>query len=424
MPIKNKWVKRISRKFFSSIQYVITIPISIFLFIVFPIYKVKFVKLFSDRIGHYALNTELMLCTLDNNPPHKNEKYFFYTSSSLSPICNKQLHLMWKRTLQILPFPDFVFKVDKILGFLLGSKYKKDRIKSTFEPTQGVNDIDGFLEKEGCSHLVFTQEERIHGENLIAKLGMPAGARFVCLIIRDANYLAQYLPGIDWSHHYFRNANVENYKEAAVFLAEKGYYVVRMGKFVANKFQSDHPMIIDYANSPLQSDFMDIYLPSRCYFFITTSTGLDCVAQVFRRPGIFTNVVLPSELHTWYPNILFIPKRIKNKKSDEILTFRQIYEVMFSQWPKKPMIEILKQSDLDVIENSAEDILEIVKEGEALITNHWAETEEDQDQELQQQFWKNFPSDLIEADGRRIYAKEIKIKIGNNFLKKYSSLFN
>src|SRR3989338_5835293 len=167
MPTKNKLINKILRKFNSTIEYVISIPISFFLFILFPIYKIKLVKLFSDRIGHYALNTELILCTLEKNHSHKREKYFFYTCSSLTPICNNQLHLMWKRTLPILPFPNLVFKVDKILGFLLGTKYKKDRIKSTFEPTWGVNDIHGLLEKISKSHLDFNQEEKTQGEKLL-----------------------------------------------------------------------------------------------------------------------------------------------------------------------------------------------------------------------------------------------------------------
>ena len=157
---KKSFIKRTLRKLRHSLEYVIGFPISILLFIIFPFYKIKLVKLFSDRIGHYALNTELMLCTLDQNPPNNNEKYFFFTCSSSAPICNSQLHLMWKRTIPILPFPDLISKIDKILGFLLGAKYKKDRIKSTFEPTWGVNDIHGLLEKSNQPHLVFNYEEK------------------------------------------------------------------------------------------------------------------------------------------------------------------------------------------------------------------------------------------------------------------------
>ena len=411
------FTKKIFRKFRYIIEYIISFPISILLFIIFPFFKIKLVKLFSDRIGHYSLNTELMLCTLDQNPPLIREKYFFYTCSSLTPICNNQLHLMWKRTLPILPCPDIVFKIDKILKILLGPLYKKDRVKSLFEQTCGVNDIDGLLSKISQPHLVFTEEEKIKGEEWITTLGIPANARFICLLVRDADYLNQHLPNINWEYHAFRNANIQNYKQAALFLAEKGYYVIRMGKYVKNIFQINHPRIIDYANSSLRSDFMDIYLTSRCYFFISTVTGLDCVAQVFRRPVVFTNVVLPSELLPWYPNMLFIPKKIINKKNNIILNFHEIYDMIFPHWSKISMMEILKTQKLDVIENSPEDILSLIKEAEARLTNDWKETEEDRT--LQQKFWKNFPCDLIQQ-GYPAYSKQIDIKLGSRYLKDYT----
>ena len=75
------------------------------------------------------------------------------------------------------------------------------------------------------------------------------------------------------SIHDYRNFNSDNFIKAAVKIAEKGYYVIRMGKGVSAEFQSKNNKIIDYAFN-FQSDLMDIWLPANCDFMITTGGGL------------------------------------------------------------------------------------------------------------------------------------------------------
>ena len=47
----------------------------------------------------------------------------------------------------------------------------------------------------------------------------------------DSKYLSETLSG-DTTHHDYRNSGIEIYKESALYLAEKGYFVIRMGKMV------------------------------------------------------------------------------------------------------------------------------------------------------------------------------------------------
>ena len=86
------------------------------------------------------------------------------------------------------------------------------------------------------------------------------------------------------------------------------------------------------------------------------------------------------------------------------------------------MIDIFKKNELEVVENTPEDILSVVKEAEARITNHWKETEEEM--HFQKQFWERFPCNLKEQSGNRVYAEKINIKIGSHFLKKNAALFD
>ena len=68
-----------------------------------------------------------------------------------------------------------------------------------------------------------------------------------------------------------------------------------MGAIVEKPFKSKNPKIIDYANSNLRSDFMDIYLGAKCTFCISTGSGFQCLPVLFRKPIIdlsFTNKML------------------------------------------------------------------------------------------------------------------------------------
>src|SRR5579864_1072460 len=92
-------------------------PIASIIIIVFPIIKIRLIRLFSYRVGHYALNTELLLCAKDSNLfNEKKRSFFWFYTPPNEPICNEQLHKMWKRKIFILPFSSLWRQVDIFLG--------------------------------------------------------------------------------------------------------------------------------------------------------------------------------------------------------------------------------------------------------------------------------------------------------------------
>ena len=134
-------------------------------------------------------------------------------------------------------------------------------------------------------------------------------ARFVCFIVRDSSYLDS-LPlyrHLDLSYHSYRDCNIQNYVLAAEELAERGYYVIRMGAKVKEAFNVKHPNIIDYAFNGMRSDFMDIYLGAKCTFCVTVGTGFDSIPFIFRRPIVDTNFVPLGFFSTKTCNLAFPP---------------------------------------------------------------------------------------------------------------------
>ena len=194
-----------------------------------------------------------------------------------------------------------------------------------------------------------------------------------------------------------------------------------MGKHVEEDFKIDHPKIIDYANHPLHCDLLDIYLTAHCHFIISTSTGLDGVSQIFRRPLLFTNVLpLTNQLQFWYPCVLFIPKKLYDTKRNTILSFREIEK----SYTGVTMLEIqdrLKRDHVEIVLNTEDEILEVVQEMESRVNHTWSEREEDK--YLQQKFLEFYPASMIK-EKYELPKDAIKIKMGAQFTRKNLVLLN
>lgn len=404
-------------QFFSRwIVSLLALPIALGIVIISPWMRIKFIRLFSYRIGHYALNTELMLCALDQQlDKNKNSKLFFYTMPG-EVLCNAQLHKMWKRSITILPFPLLWSRVDRLLK--INKTYSHDSFKETYENSEGGNDRLRLLEKISNCHIAFTREEEAEGKKALEKLGIPEGARFICLLVRDSQYLKTHLPNTDWSYHAYRDSDIQQYQAAAKFLAEQGYYVIRMGQHVNQTFAVDHPRVIDYANSPLRSDFMDIYLSAHCYFFISTSSGLDSIAHIFRKPILLTNFPL-TDLRTWCYWTLLIPKKIWDVTSNRFLTLQEIFQGKELFNDKKKMVDYFQQKQWRFVDNTPEEIVAAVKEMLEKMTGRSQESAENK--LLQARFWEKFPMELPE--GTLSYL-DIKVRIGKDFLQDNQFFFN
>src|SRR3990167_8893446 len=360
---------RVTHYLFFFIKFIITLPIASILIALRPFKEIYLVMLLSSRIGHFAANTELMLLK-EHKEIYSKKKLFLFYEEEL--VCNTQLSKMWKRVLPVLPFPRICREVDKTMSLLLG------------------------------------------GEK---------GKQFVCLLVRDAGYLNHRAPGKNlFSHHDYRNADITSYRKAALFLAEKGYVVFRMGKHVEKKFNVEHPNVIDYANHPKQCDLLDIYLPAHCTFMISTATGLDGIAQLFRRPLLFTDLSpILFQVPFWYPSVMFIIKKIRYRHTNAILTFREL-EKEFIDVRDLTMQASLREKNVEIVTNTEEEIFDAVTEMELRIKNTWIETE--QSNQLRNMFFQEcFPPTLI-FNELRFSLEKIKIKMGSKFLQENTALFS
>jgi putative glycosyltransferase (TIGR04372 family) len=382
--------------------YVFAIPPVLVMRIIKPWLLVRLNSLTSSRIGHLAPEVELYLCKLDAGVNVPNHRYIdlFYMPQI---ICNQQLAVMCKRVLHIWP------------AWILGPIFMVNRLipggdLHEIGPDLEINrDVHNLMDRFP-PHLKFTREEEARGEAGLQAMGLPVGAQFVCLIVRDSAYLDGHSAN-DWSYHNYRDSDIKNYVLAAEALAKRGYFVIRMGAKVHSSINSTHPMVIDYAANGMRNEFMDIYLGAKCAFCVSTGTGLDAVPEMLRRPMVYVNFVPLGNLPTFRTEFLSITKRHVLKKSKKTLSLSEIFSQGVGYCVRSSGYE---SAGVELYENTPDEIKDIVVEMVERLEVSWQKRSEDES--MQQNFWGIFPVNALATGGHQLHG-EIRASFSATFLR-------
>lgn len=365
--------------------------LAIFIICLRPIVKIKLVPILNKYVGHHALNTELYLKHAKKN--NQNIKMLYYNAYPKVQTANQQLYKMWSRVIYVLP--SLFNRVNGFLFKLIGEKYG-----DPFEFWKIFYNRD--LLETSKTHLYFTKSELALGKSILMKMGIPSNAKFICLLVRDEVYHQGDKIYSELSA--FRNSDIRSYKKSALFLANNGYYVLRMGKGVKQEFNVKHEKIIDYANSVFRSDFMDIYLSAHCNFFMSTLCGVDSIAAIFQRPILATNVTPLCYYGVSYPIKLFLAKKVVETNTGNILSFKEQLKI-FNIACIKVFNKILNNQGLKLIENNEDEILDAVKEMLLLMQGTSFDTESEI---LQKNFLSHMPKELVDDTGKIIKLCQYK----------------
>jgi len=401
--IKKNGIKTLLKKlislFFIFCQipiFFISVPIFIIIILIKPWYLIRWGQLHASRLGHFAVNTELYCCEQDANINFPKQRYkdFFYLTQYTS---NKALEKMWRRSVTILP--SWLLKpIHKISNFFYSLLGKKN-IHEINNPIQEDRDFYNLFDKFN-SHVSFTVEEEVNGREILEKFGLPKNAKFICLIVRDSGYLNRNIEHENlrrWDYHNYRDGDIDRYVMAAEELASRGYYVFRMGINVKKPLKSSNSRIIDYANSEMRSDFMDVYLGAKCFFCVSTGCGFDGIPVLFRRPVAYVVVPIVS-FFTSREKFLFLTKHHINKLTKKKLS---ISEIFLSNVSMALSVKEFKDNNIELEENTPEEIRDLVIEMDERINQKWKETEEDRI--LQNSFWTNYKKGV---DNLNSYLKQ------------------
>ncbi len=304
-------------------------------------------QLFTSRIGHLALNTELFL-RRQSRGMVEGELFRITDHFSGEKIANEQLYKMIKRRaviheVTLIEYEALVAQGNDDCGMLFS----------------GSNEFWEFNNIE--PQLSFTDEELEVGQQLLNLMGIYKNP-YVCIHDRSSHYLESKFPQENFSHHKYRNCSIDNYLKAAEWLTTKGVYVVRMGEVISTPLKTDNPMIIDYA-SKHRTDFGDTFLPSTCDFFLGNTAGLFLVSTIMSRPVAAANYV-PFDMTPLLKEDIFIFKNLS-------IPFNIIHEINLDMMENNmsTLLEILKKNNLVIEENTEDQILDLTIEMYERLTN-------------------------------------------------------
>lgn len=395
--------------------YILSIPFLLLIYSLSFFFLIRISKLKSSRIGPLAIATELYICEKKNDCKSKKKLDLFYFP--FRSICNNQLAKMWRRKLIIVPeyFLHPVYQLNKILSNYFDFAKKHDVLQSCVSMLI-ERDIYNLLKKTAPS-LQFTKKENELGKKFLNEMGLKKDDKFVCLIIRDEEYLKNF-DNNDYSYHSFRNISVDKFSTAAEYIAKRGYFVFRMGKKVEKPFKSKNPKIIDYANLECKSDFLDIFLGANCFFCLSSTCGFDNVPVIFRKPVAYIEAPVATFLSHDQNSIVITRPHYLYKESKN-LTFR---EIAGSEIARTFGTKNFHNLGIEIKDPSKKDILGLTKEMIDRLEGKWTETPEDK--LLQEKFWRIYKSSSYtnEMTHNPLLKKklhgDIKIKFGTYFLRK------
>lgn len=270
-----------------------------------PVWRLTIVKGTAAFYGHLALEPENGLCVRDAGLPstwarnHTPRSVTWWNFGKPADSPNPTLLRMWKRSITIPPswWIAAILRVSSRHAILA-----PDIVDASLF---GVgNALDS-----SRTHLRVSSTEMRQARRELEALGIHDDTRIVTLAVRDPAYFATF--GAALSNGAMRDRDIADFAPAALALAERGWTVVRLGHRVKSALDVSHAGVIDYATSGKRSELLDVILPLRSRFMVSTLTGPDAVALVGRRPVLYVDVPLyaqvfhSTELATWIPARLF-----------------------------------------------------------------------------------------------------------------------
>lgn len=380
-------------------------PLSLVIFLISPVIKLRFGQIPNSVFGHYLFDTEYYLRKRSINNLCFD---FFYFHSNIT--INSFLDKLAKRNLNI----NFIFYF-----FYLNSKIFFKNINSIILNPSTARDSEGIFYKTR-SQLILRKNELEEGYKFLKKIGLKKNQKYVCIINRDEIYKKKYVSKLiakkNFKYHDYRNSDINDYKRSVNYLLKKNYFVIRMGKGAKDKLNIKHKNFLDYAKSKYRRDFLDIFLMSNSFFNIVSESGLLIASIVYNVPNCFVNLAVIKGCQTWYDKNLVIFKKIWSIKDKKYLSLKEINLLSDPKNYSSPNIRNYNtvyffedKQKYKIINNTSKEILDAVIETEKkTLQNNWSKGSISY---IEQLFWNNFPYE------KSYHGPKIRSHIGLQFIK-------
>jgi putative glycosyltransferase (TIGR04372 family) len=366
-------------------QYFISYSIYFFLNLIFPLFKIRFGRIYANRIGHLCFNTDNYLSIVSEK---KNIITFFCYDE---PVSNEFLFKLFIKNKKIfftnkIRFIYNIFHHINSNSKLLVSNAKETHPRVSFTATKKRN-LPSIVDYEPLKKFL--------GKNNISN-------KFICINNRDNKYL-QDINSPDKNFHDYRNFEIESFDRALQHLLNEGYFIIRVGKISEKPINIKDKKIFDLTNENYNEQ-LQILLLEKCFFFIGGSSGISQVQRIFRKPSLLINYTPFDimEMSAWSKNSIFLPKKLFSLNEKRYLNFREMNDLNYDIHYKG---NFFKDKNIDVVNNTEEEILNACKEMIEYQKNNFERTEKNK--VIQDTFWRQFEDN----QNLKYYTNQIREKI-------------
>lgn len=337
--------------------------------------EIRLHRLWSTRLGEYMPRYML---AVENSA--ENAKKGILDVFVLTDCVNRNLRLIqiMKRYIQIIDETNI-----EMWKYVL-CRFPKVEFNKYWEEYTKRNNAKLLKPENTVRYFILTEDEKKEGQYKKQLMGLENP--YVCFSSRDAGYLDVIAPKLNRIYKYrdYRDSDINRFNLSANYLEGKGITSVRVGRYMKNKV--DFGNCIDYSTH-YYDEFMDIFLMLECKFYVGDTNGICSLPMSFNKPVALKNY-FPFLMDTWgaFPqtsqNLLIFKKYYKKREErflslDEMLQLEANTKVIYDA-------RRFLQLGIEVVENSAEEILDLVMEMNARIDGEWIETQEDI--ELQEEY--------------------------------------
>lgn len=295
-----------------------------------------------NRIGHMFMEP-FIHGTLDESPEDT-----VYLVPMVVPA-NEAAARIVRRHVRVVPDPGFFPLYDASL--------KPDARRNGTRLVSWRNDFfapfyaRSLQDPASVRYFSLNEEDLEAGRRIEKELGIPEGAPYVCLHIREPGYL----PGLPY--HRYRDAAVANFEPAVDALLARGYRVVRIGDPTMTPL-TPRPGLIDLPAVGRADPFADIWFTLRGRFMLGTTSGPLNIPLAFNGPPLLVVNKIPTLPIPLPPGSRMLPKMLHSHALGRHLSLWEVKTggLEFAE------AEVYEAHGLRVEENTSGEILDAVRE--------------------------------------------------------------
>ncbi len=338
-------ISKLSQQTFVFICWLFMVPISL------PLHMAGYRRLpvLTQHIGHLAGEIDCFLKKLHLGEINGVKNHYFVLAPG-SKIANDCLLDYWREHISVISSP----RVCKLLELMTsGPLLMRHSVETYLVAVARAAEYFSVEARWGNRPplLKLRSDHQERGEHFLTLIGIPKDAWFVCVHGRDGSH------SLSNESHSYRNTTMELMVPAMQEIVARGGWCIRMGD------KSTKPLapmvgVIDYAHHSGRSAELDVYLCASCKFFLGNTSGLFLLSSIFGVPSALTNQV-PFAALGFRSGDLSIPKKIRLSGHSGFLTSAEILASPIANFRTS---RLYAQANLELVENSADEIRELVLE--------------------------------------------------------------